>query len=99
MRPNTTSTLFALIAVVGTVTLTIATALAQEQSTQPAAGAPASVPTVPARGSTMDAVKAKFGTPTQEAPAVGRPPITRWEYPGYVVFFENDKVLHTVVAR
>jgi hypothetical protein len=53
----------------------------------------------PARGTDMAAVRAKFGTPTQETPAVGQPPITRWEYPGYVVFFEHDKVLHTVVVK
>jgi len=53
----------------------------------------------PARGSTMETVRAKFGAPSQEAPAVGKPPITRWDYPGYVVFFENDRVLHTVVVK
>jgi len=53
----------------------------------------------PARGQTMESVKAKFGAPTNEVAAVGQPPISRWEYPGYVVFFENDKVLHTVVMK
>lgn len=62
--------------------------------------APRSAPIeTPARGSTMDRVKAKFGQPSQEVPAVGQPPISRWEYPGYIVYFEYDKVLHTVVAR
>jgi hypothetical protein len=60
---------------------------------------PASVPAIPARGATMEGVKAKFGAPSQEGQAVGTPPITRWEYPGYVVYFENDRVLHTVIAR
>jgi hypothetical protein len=27
---------------------------------------------------------------------VGHPPITRWDYPAYSVFFEHDHVLHTV---
>jgi hypothetical protein len=45
----------------------------------------------------MESVKAKFGAPLQEEPAVGTPPITRWDYAGYSVFFENDKVLHSVV--
>jgi len=53
----------------------------------------------PSRGQTMESVKAKFGTPSQEGSSVGAPPISRWEYPGYVVFFENDKVLHTVIMR
>jgi hypothetical protein len=47
----------------------------------------------------MEGVKAKFGSPVQEASPVGTPAITRWEYAGFVVFFENDKVLHTVIAR
>jgi hypothetical protein len=64
-----------------------------------AASAPASVAAIPARGSTMDTVKSKFGAPLQEAPPVGIPAITRWDYSGFAVFFENDKVLHTVIAR
>jgi hypothetical protein len=45
----------------------------------------------------MDKVEARFGAPTNRAPAVGDPPITRWEYPGFVVFFEHNLVLHSVV--
>lgn len=67
-------------------------------SSVPASG-PASVPAIPARGSTMETVKNKFGAPLQEAPPVGIPAITRWDYSGFAVFFENDKVLHTVIAR
>jgi hypothetical protein len=52
----------------------------------------------PARGLTMDKVEAKFGAPSRRVPAVGEPPITRWEYPGFVVFFERDRVLHTVTT-
>jgi hypothetical protein len=60
---------------------------------------PASVTAVPARGTSMDGVKTKFGAPLQEGPPVGTPAITRWDYSGFAVFFENDKVLHTVIAR
>jgi len=84
-------------------------AVAQETETaQPAATppltmpAPAAAPTqtqTPGRGLTMAQVKDKFGSPSQEVAAVGTPPISRWEYPGYVVFFEGDRVLHTVLAR
>jgi len=52
----------------------------------------------PARGSTMHAVEAHFGAPTEKHPAVGKPPITRWDYPGFSVFFENDRVIHAVVT-
>jgi len=38
-----------------------------------------------------------FGTPDEKQAPVGKPPITRWVYPGYVVYFEYNKVLHTVL--
>jgi len=52
----------------------------------------------PSRGMTMNEVSNKFGAPTTKIPAVGNPPITRWEYPGFVVYFEKDYVIHSVVA-
>ncbi len=52
----------------------------------------------PSRGMTMNEVSNKFGAPTAKIPAVGNPPITRWEYPGFVVYFEHDYVIHSVVA-
>ena len=53
----------------------------------------------PTRGMTMDQVATKFGTPVTKVPAVGKPPISRWEYPGFVVYFEHDHVIHSVVAN
>ena len=53
----------------------------------------------PARGMTMDQVATKFGTPVTKVPAVGKPPISRWEYPGFIVYFESDHVIHSVVAN
>jgi hypothetical protein len=52
----------------------------------------------PTRGMTMDEVTAKFGPPTTKVPAVGKPPISRWEYSGFIVYFEFDHVVHSVVA-
>ena len=52
----------------------------------------------PARGMSMEKVEAKFGAPAKRVPAVGEPPITRWEYPGFVVYFEHHLVLHSVAA-
>lgn len=52
----------------------------------------------PTRGMSMERVEALYGTPARRAPAVGEPPITRWEYPGFVVFFEHHLVLHTVTT-
>jgi hypothetical protein len=53
----------------------------------------------PSRGMTMNQVAAKFGTPVTKVPAVGKPPISRWEYPGFVVYFEADHVIHSVVPN
>jgi hypothetical protein len=53
----------------------------------------------PSRGSSMASVEARFGAPTTKHEAVGRPPITRWDYPGFSVFFEYDHVVHAVAAR
>jgi outer membrane protein assembly factor BamE (lipoprotein component of BamABCDE complex) len=53
----------------------------------------------PGRGMTMDQVAAKFGAPATKVPAVGRPPITRWDYPGFVVYFEHNYVIHSVIAN
>ena len=53
----------------------------------------------PSRGMTMDQVATKFGAPVNKVPAVGLPPISRWEYAGFVVYFEHDHVIHSVVAN
>ena len=58
---------------------------------------PANVET-PQRGSSMEAVEARFGAPANKSGPVGNPPITKWFYPNFVVVFENDKVLHAVVV-
>lgn len=52
----------------------------------------------PSRGMTMEQVSSKFGAPTTKIPAVGSPPISRWEYPGFVVYFEAEHVIHSVVS-
>lgn len=50
----------------------------------------------PARGSSKARVEALFGAPANRSGAVGQPPITRWDYADFVVFFEYDHVVHTV---
>lgn len=50
----------------------------------------------PARGMSMEKVEATFGAPTNRVSPIGEPPITRWEYPGFVVYFEHQFVIHTV---
>lgn len=53
----------------------------------------------PSRGMSMSQVTNKFGAPTNKVAAVGKPPITRWDYPGFVVYFDRDYVIHSVVSE
>ena len=50
----------------------------------------------PVRGATKAQVRARFGDPRAQHPAVGDPPISSWEYENYRVYFEGVLVLHTV---
>ena len=52
----------------------------------------------PNRGMTMNQVSAKFGAPVTKRAAVGKPPISRWEYPGFVVYFESNYVIDSVIG-
>jgi hypothetical protein len=61
--------------------------------------APVATTERPTRGMTMNRVESRFGAPERRIAAVGEPPISRWEYPGFIVYFEYDKVLHSVATR
>jgi hypothetical protein len=50
----------------------------------------------PHRGITMKQVEKSFGPPAKRFPAVGKPPITRWDYPAFSVYFEYNRVIHSV---
>ncbi len=50
----------------------------------------------PARGKSMASVEARFGAPATRSNAIGQPPITRWDYADFTVFFEFDHVVHSV---
>ena len=53
----------------------------------------------PARGMSMDRVEAQFGSPINRVAAIGEPPITRWEYADFTVYFEYQLVIHSVAKR
>jgi hypothetical protein len=56
----------------------------------------------PSRGMTMQRVEARYGAPIRRAAPAGappHPPITRWEYPDFIVYFEHQHVIHTVTRR
>ncbi len=57
---------------------------------------------MPKRGMTMAQVAKRFGQPEVKLPAAGGqkkvwPVIHRWVYPHYVVYFERNLVLHSVL--
>ncbi len=52
---------------------------------------------LPGNGLTKADVKTRFGEPAKQYAAVGDPPITRWDYDKYSVYFEYDLVLFSVL--
>lgn len=52
---------------------------------------------VPKSGVTQASVEQKFGAPQSIQGPVGDPPITKWIYSGFTVYFEYDRVIHTVI--
>ncbi|WP_353219958.1 hypothetical protein [Salinisphaera sp. S4-8] len=60
-------------------------------------GAATPRPDTPPRGMTKARVEARYGAPLSKSQPVGQPPITRWDYPEYRLYFEYDHVLHAVV--
>ncbi|WP_455379722.1 hypothetical protein [Acidihalobacter prosperus] len=53
--------------------------------------------TQPRKGMSMRQVLKQFGKPVKHLPPIDNPPITRWIYPKYTVYFEDHYVIHTVV--
>jgi hypothetical protein len=54
---------------------------------------------LPRKGSTMVEVESQYGAPDQKLAAVGKPPITRWQYAAFTVYFEYDHVINAVVNK
>jgi hypothetical protein len=57
---------------------------------------------MPRRGMTMAQVKREYGAPLKVLPTRGgsskhQPPIHRWEYAQYIVYFEYSHVIHSVL--
>lgn len=54
---------------------------------------------LPQKSSTMNQVRNQYGDPLAASAAVGNPPITRWEYADFVVYYEHQHVITTVVKK
>jgi len=70
-----------------------------------APAAPTINPPYPVREMTMANVRQIYGQPQKRlapVPATGsrlKPPITRWVYPDFTVYFERNRVIHTVLTH
>ena len=53
-------------------------------------------PLLPQRGMSQQAVEQQFGAPEDTRPPVGQPPIERWVYADFTVYFEGHYTLHAV---
>lgn len=53
----------------------------------------------PQTGTTEQQVLAQFGEPLSKQAARGEPPISSWEYADFVVYFEGDHVIHSVLKH
>ena len=53
----------------------------------------------PTTGWSMEQVLQQFGEPQQKLGAVGDPPISRWVYEKFMVYFEHKTVIHSVVPK
>ncbi|MCK9539628.1 hypothetical protein [Dokdonella sp.] len=56
---------------------------------------------LPVRGLSMADVERRFGAPMDKLPTAGgdtrlHPPINRWRYAGFTVYFERNRVIHSV---
>ena len=54
---------------------------------------------VPGRGLTQEAVRQQYGAPDKQVAPVGNPPISRWVYDDFTVYFEGRYSIHTVQHR
>ena len=54
---------------------------------------------MPAHGDQQAQVILQFGEPSLRHPSVGQPPISRWDYPGFSVYFEQNTVVNSVQAH
>ncbi len=52
----------------------------------------------PRSGMSKNQVESQYGTPRQSVPAIGQPPISSWVYADFVVYFEYNHVIHSVLT-
>lgn len=84
-----TSTLMASTLVLTSIAEEIRIPVGEQAKTQP-------VVDMPTKGMSKERVKSLFGDALEEIPAKGEPPISRWKYQEFTVYFDNNTVIHCV---
>jgi len=51
---------------------------------------------LPSHGDQQAQVLQRYGEPDKRHPSVGQPPISRWDYPNFTVYFEHSTVVSSV---
>lgn len=87
------------ITATGVLLLGLSVNLTAEEINIPAAKTESSEFSVqlPGRGMAMENVQSRFGDAPEKFSAVGDPPITKWIYKNFTVYFESEFVIHAVV--
>ena len=92
MRKQTT--LFGALAVTATLAFLPMTSAVAEEIRVPVGQA-----SFPGSGMSQSSVRASWGAPMEIQGPVGQPPITQWHYQNFVVYFEGNRVIHTVLKH
>lgn len=51
---------------------------------------------MPTHGMSKERVRSLFGDPIEEVAPRGQPPISRWKYQEFTVYFDSNTVIHSV---
>jgi len=54
---------------------------------------------LPTKGMRQAEVITRYGEPVGKTAPNGEPPVSRWNYPQFSVYFEGDTVIHSVVIH
>lgn len=76
--------------------LAVPPAARAEVRTEPPARAAPVAGGMPRSGIPQSRVLREIGEPESRMPPVGKPPIGRWLYPAFIVYFERDRVITSV---
>ncbi|KPP98921.1 hypothetical protein [Marinobacter sp. HL-58] len=98
MKKCTIKSVCAATALTGLALGTIPTAAAEEVRVPVKSHAERSAEAnLPRTGMSESSVRNGWGSPTETNGPVGDPPISQWHYEDFVVYFEDDRVVHAVL--